>query len=221
MSTVKLEQQINTYKPAGFKPYFVHAMTEDKQNANITDYITEDQLDIANKYKLCITLHVSKSQGMADPENLEEISRLIIHYPNAQFILAHCGRCFITPNMSATLDKLPVAENLWIDTSAVCDVGVFTELFSRYDLTRVLFGSDLVFASAFRGNYIRLGRSWHIVTPEQIARRGGLENRATFALYENLSSLFHAARFCQLGEEHIQNIFYNNAEGLFKLRRDE
>jgi len=217
MSLENLNNDINIYKPAGLKPYLLHALVEDKQNAKITDYITEEQLNLANDYGLSITLHVSKPRGMADPENLKDISRLIKQYPKAQFILAHCGRNFIAPNMSATLDALPVAENLWIDTSAVCDTGVFLELFSRYDLSRILYGSDLVDASAFRGNYIRLGMNWHVVTPNLIARKGGLESRATFAFYENLSALFQAARFCNLSEDDIQNIFYNNAANLFKL----
>lgn len=217
MSLKELENDIKIYKPAGLKPYLLHALVEDKQNARITDYITEEQLNLANDYGLSITLHVSKPRGMADPDNLKDISRLINQYPKAQFILAHCGRNFITPNMAATLDALPVAENLWIDTSAVCDTGVFLELFSRYDLSRILYGSDLVDASAFRGNYIRLGMSWHVVTPNLIARVGGLERKATFAIYENLSVLFHAARFCKVSEDDIQNIFYNNAAKLFKL----
>ncbi|NOX64242.1 MAG: amidohydrolase family protein [Chlorobi bacterium] len=217
MSLENLENDIDTLKPAGLKPYLLHALVEDKQNARITDYITEEQLNLANEHGLSITLHVSKPRGMADPENLEDISRLIDQYPKAQFILAHCGRNFIAPNMAATLDALPVAENLWIDTSAVCDIGVFLELFSRYDLSRIIYGSDLVDASAFRGNYIRLGMSWHVVTPNLIERDGGLESRATFAIYENLRALFHAARFCNVREDDIQNIFYNNAAKLFKL----
>lgn len=217
MSLENLGNDIETYSPAGLKPYLLHALVEDKQNARITDYITEEQLNLANEVGLSITLHVSKPRGMADPENLEDISRLIDQYPKAQFILAHCGRNFIAPNMAATLDALPVAENLWIDTSAVCDTGVFLELFSRYDLSRIIYGSDLVDASAFRGNYIRLGMSWHVVTPNLIARDGGLESRATFAIYENLSALFHAARFCNVSEDDIQRIFYNNAAKLFKL----
>lgn len=217
MPIKNIENAIKIYQPFGLKPYLVNALVENKQKARITDFITEDQLDIANRYGLGITLHVSQPRGMADPDNLTDISRLVIQYPNVQFILAHCGRCFITPNMVAALDALPVAENLWIDTSAVCETGVFLELFSRYDLSRILFGSDLVFAAAFRGNYIRLGMSWHVVTPQVVAREGGLESRATFAIYENLSALFHAARFCHVSEEDIHNIFFNNAVGLFKL----
>ncbi len=159
MSLKNLESAIKKYKPAGLKPYLVHASAEDKQNARITDFISEEQFELANEYSLAVTLHVSKPRGMADSDNLKEISRLVNQYPMCRFILAHCGRCFIAPNMADALDGLPIAENLWIDTSAVCDTGVFLELFSRYDLSRILFGTDLVNAAAFRGSYVRLGMS--------------------------------------------------------------
>ncbi len=218
MSIHALENSIITYKPIALKPYLVHALVEDKQNARIVDFITEEQLDLANKYGLAVTLHVSKPRGMADKDNLNDISELINRYPKCQFILAHCGRCFIHPNMKDALDNLPVAENLWIDTSAVCDIGVFLELFSRYDLSRILFGSDLVTPVGFRGNYVRLGMSWHTATPELLDRAGGLTSKATFAAYENLCALFHAARFCHVSEYDIQNIFYDNSKKLFGLK---
>lgn len=217
MSYKELEQMIQRMKPIGLKPYLVHALVEDKQNARITDFITEEQFELADKYKLTVTLHVSKPRGMADTENLEDISRLIKEYPNCQFILAHCGRCFIHPNMSDALDQLPVAENLWIDTSAVCDSGVFLELFSRYDISRILFGTDLVNATAFRGSYVRLGLSWHAITSEMTNRVNGLESKATIAVYENLSALFFAASHTNIGEKGINKIFYENAAKLFKL----
>ncbi len=217
MSITALEEAILKYKPATLKPYLVHALVADMQNARITDFITEEQLALADKYGLGVTLHVSKPHGMADAENLSDVSRLIKQFPNCQFILAHCGRNFIAPNMKDTLDSLPVADNLWIDTSAVCDTGVFLELFSRYDLSKILFGSDLVNATSFRGNYIRLGMSWHVATPDLLDRSGGINHKSTFAIYENLCTLFQAAKFCKLSKSDIENIFYNNASRLFKL----
>lgn len=212
-----LEGEIRKYKPFGLKPYLVYALVKDKQQARITDFISEEQLDLANKYGLGITLHVSKPRGMADPNNLSDIARLVKQYPKVQFILAHCGRSFIAPNMAVALDDLPVAENLWLDTSAVCDTGVFLELFSRYDHSRLLFGSDLVNAVAFRGSYVGLGMNWHLATPEFLAQTGRSENKATFAMYENLRAIFQAVRFCSINKEAIRNIFYNNAARLFGL----
>ncbi len=217
MAPEKLKNEIEKYNPAGLKPYLTFATVADKQQARITDFISEEQLQLANDFGLAVTLHVSKPRGMADPENLQDISRLIRQYPKCQFILAHCGRCFIVPNMADALDGLPTAENLWIDTSAVCETDVFLELFSRYDLSHILFGTDLVNAAAFRGRYVQLGLSWHVVTPDMVTRQGGLSARATFAVYENVRALLRAARFCQIGEDNIQNIFYGNAARLFKL----
>ena len=217
ISADDLESEIVRLKPAGLKPYMTFVKISDPNSASIIQMIPEEQIALADKYNMAITLHVAKPRGMADTENMEQISRLVRQYPKCNFILAHCGRCFITPNMEDALAKLPIAENLWIDTSAVCDIGVFINLFSKYDLKKVLFGTDLVTAAGFRGVYHRLGMNWAMLTTEMIASIYGNEIKATFAAYENLAALFNAAKFCKLSETDIQNIFYNNAKGLFNL----
>lgn len=216
-SAAKLESEIQRLKPAGLKPYMCYAQIPDVSQASITDMITEEQIALADKYRLCITLHVAKARGMADEDNLKDITRLVGEYPGCNFILAHCGRCFITPNMEDTLKKLPVAENLWLDTSAVCDTGVFLHLFNKYDLSRVLFGTDLVCATGLRGTYVRMGMSWHPCTPETLQMMGKLQDSSTFIVYESLCKLFCASQFSKLSDQDIQNIFYENAAKLFKL----
>ena len=210
-STEDLEEEILRLKPSVLKPYMVFVERPDMGNASITELIPEHQLALADKYGLAVMLHVSKPQGMADSENLADIKRLIVEFPKAQFILAHCGRCFIAPNMEKTLDELPVADNLWLDTSAVCDLGVFVELLQRYDRSRILFGTDLVTAAAFRGSYIRLGMSWHVCTDEMVSRKGGMANKTTYATYENLAALCRAMRLTNCTEEDRDAIFYHNA----------
>ena len=212
-----LENWIKDYKPAGLKPYMCFSQKKNYNESNICDLIPESQIAIADKYNLAITLHVAKPKGMADEENLSEIARLVKKYPNCNFILAHCGRCFIAPNMELALNRLPVADNLWFDTSAVCDTGVFLHLFSKYDLKKILFGTDLVTASGFRGNYIRMGMSWDFITAEKLQRPGGQQIKATFAAYENLSALLCAARFCKLTDSQMNDVFYKNASVLFQL----
>jgi len=217
MDPDKLEADIKQLKPAVLKPYMCFVRNTEPSSASVTDLIPETQLALADKHGLAVMLHVAKPRGMADPDNLKGISRLITAYPNCQFILAHCGRCFITPNMESTLDHLPRADNLWLDTSAVCDLGAFMTLLSRYDRSKILFGSDLVTAAAFRGSYARLGMGWHLLTAEMTARKGGTPDRSTFAAYESLAALCHALKFCALNEEERCGIFYNNAAKLFNL----
>ena len=213
-----LENTILKLKPAGLKPYLIFAKIEDPSQASITDFLPESHIALAHKYGLAVTLHVSKPRGMADKDNLKDIKRLVKEYDQCQFILTHCGRCFIAPNMIDALKDLPVVENLWLDTSAVCDMGVFLYLFDKYDRTKILFGSDGLSGVAFRGSYIRLGMGWHLCSQEMVQRpRGQNIESATFAAYENLCAIFHAAKFCKLSKTDIQNIFYCNAERLFEL----
>ncbi len=217
----QLDADISRLKPAALKPYKSFVQGKDPETASITDLIPEPQLALADTHGLAVILHVAKHRGMADPENLKDIARLVRDFPNCDFVLAHCGRCFITPNMNAALAKLPVAENLWLDTSAVCDMGVFISLLGHYDRTRILFGTDLVTAAGFRGSYIRLGMSWHMCTADMVARSGGMPDKTTFAAYENLCALCHGMQFLKLSEAEQRGIFHDNAIDLFGLESSE
>ena len=212
----ELERQIQKFKPTGLKPYMLFADIEDYRKAGIMDMISEEQLDVANSHSLCLTLHVSKPRGMADEQNLSDIARLVRDFPNCNFILAHCGRCFLSYYMEETLDRLCVAENLWFDTSAVCDLGVFINLLARYDRSRILFGTDLVTATGFRGKYITMGFAWDACGPDAISSPALPPKPATFAAYENLRTLIQAIRFCKLTEAEINSVFYENSRRLFK-----
>jgi predicted TIM-barrel fold metal-dependent hydrolase len=213
----RLEKDIQHHQPAVLKPYMCFVRNTDPAQARIVDLIPEPQLALADQYGLAVMLHVSKPRGMADADNLNEIARLAKAYPRCQFILAHCGRCFIAPNMDAALDRLPVADNIWLDTSAVCDLGVFMSLLRRYDRSRIMFGTDLVTAAAFRGSYARLGMGWHLLTAEMVARKGGTPDRSTFAAYESLAALCRAMQFCNLSNDDRNAVFYGNAARLFGL----
>lgn len=215
MTEAALETDILRFEPSVLKPYMVFVRGKDPAMASITDLIPEPQIALADKHRLAIMLHVSKPRGMADPDNLDDIARLVRDYPNARFILAHCGRCFITPNMEATLEKLPRADNLWLDTSAVCDIGVFLTLLKGYDRSRIVFGTDLVTAAAFRGSYVRLGMGWHLCTSAMVARPGGTADRSTYAAYENLCALCFAVRHLDLSARERFALFCGNACTLY------
>jgi predicted TIM-barrel fold metal-dependent hydrolase len=115
------------------------------------------------------------------------------------------------------LKHLPAAPNLWLDTAAICDIGVFTMLFDGVDRSRILFGTDLVTASGMRGTYVRFGMQWEWVTTAQIAPVGQKPLDATFAAYESLCAMLYAAKFCKVQAFERENIFFNNAAKLFKL----
>lgn len=211
----ELEGAIQRYKPSVLKPYMCFVEGKPVNEADITDLIPEGQLALADQYGLAVMLHVAKPGGMGDPDNLRDIERLARTYPRCQFILAHCGRCFIVPNAEAMVASLPRADNIWMDTSAVCDSSVFLTVLKHYDRSKIFYGSDLVTAVAFRGNYIRMGLSWHICTDEMVTRQGGTAHRTTFAAYENLAALCFAIRYLELNEEERNALFHDNAARLF------
>lgn len=209
----RLEADIERFRPSVLKPYMCFVEGMPINDARITDLIPEGQLALADAYGLAVMLHVAKSEGMGDPDNLRDISRLAAEYPNCQFILAHCGRCFITPNAELMVAELPRMDNLWMDTSAVCDSGVFLTVLQHWDRTKILYGSDLVSAVGFRGTYARMGMSWHACTADKVT--GGMADRSTFAAYENLAALCFAMRFLDLEPSEREAIFCTNAERLF------
>ena len=215
-SMEQLEADIQQYRPAVLKPYMCFVEGKPMNDSDITDLIPEGHLALADKYGLAVMLHVAKPAGMGGAGNLRDIARLSVAYPNCQFILAHCGRCFITPNAERMVAELPRAQNIWMDTSAVCDAGVFLTVLKHYDRAKIMFGSDLVTAVGFRGNYIRMGLSWHCCTDEMVERQGGMAHRSTFAAYENLAALCFAVRFLELDAVAREALFSGNGERLYR-----
>jgi glutamate-1-semialdehyde 2,1-aminomutase len=208
-----LEADIKRLHPAVLKPYMVFTRHHNPEDTTITDMMPEALLAVADRHKLAVILHAGRGRGMADPENLAQINRLARNYPGCIFILAHCGRCFIPTNMADTLDGLDDNENIFFDTSAVCNSAVFDILLRGWDRRRILFGSDLITASAFRGSYIRLGMGWHLCEAERLPRT----HRATFALYENLAALAHALQTARLSPGEITALFHDNARRILDL----
>jgi glutamate-1-semialdehyde 2,1-aminomutase len=216
-SEAHLERQINDLAPSGLKPYMCFSRLSNYNDSLITDFLPEYQIALADKYNLAITLHVAKPRGMANDDNIRQINDLTAKYPGCKFILAHCGRCFITPNMEYALRYIEKAENLYFDTSAVCDPGVFLNLFNAFSRKKILFGTDLVTAAGFRGTYFRMAMSWDLFCEQDVKRQGGMEVKATFAAYENLCAMLCVAKFSDFSTDDYEDVFYNNAAALFGL----
>jgi len=212
----RLEDDIQQFKPSVLKPYMCFVEGKPMNDSDVTDLIPEGQLALADKYGLAVMLHVAKQRGMGDADNLRDIARLAAEFPKCQFILAHCGRCFITPNAERMVATLPREDNIWMDTSAVCDAGVFLTVLKHYDRAKIMYGSDLATAVAFRGNYIRMGMSWHVCTADMLTHKGPTTHRTTYAAYENLAALCFAVRHLDLSEAERNALFHDNAMRLYQ-----
>jgi hypothetical protein len=203
----------------GLKPYRLFSVTGDIAQCRIHEFLPHEQLELANEHRLWVTLHLSRYHGCADSWNLADLEDYTIRrYPNIRWILAHCARSFTYWPIRQAIDRLRHLPNIWYDVSAVTDVRPLITLFQRENPTRILYGSDGVDATYFRGQYVALGRSWQTLdTGRTELKFPHCDARPILAIYEQLLSMKQAAEIAGLGREAIERIFWRNAAHAFGI----
>ncbi|MCM8788339.1 MAG: hypothetical protein NC907_00945 [Candidatus Omnitrophica bacterium] len=68
-------------------------------------------------------------------------------YPNARLILAHMGRGFNTYNVDKEFKQLTGIENIWFDTSIICESPTFISAVKRFGHRKILWGFRLSYLS--------------------------------------------------------------------------
>jgi glutamate-1-semialdehyde 2,1-aminomutase len=137
-----VERQILDDGFAGFKVYHVFADRTDTMNAPSEDFIPESGWELANQYGLMITLHMVLPRALAEPENQAYIRQHCERYPKAKLILAHAARGFCGRHTVEGIDSLRGLDNVFFDTSAICEPEAFEAILKVFGPTRLLFGSD-------------------------------------------------------------------------------
>lgn len=205
-----LDDRIKKYHFTGLKPYRLYA--EDPANCRITDYLPETLMEVADEKNLCITLHMSRFDGIADDVNLKDLAYFTSKYKNIRWILAHCARAFNSCTLEKSIFKLRDMPNLYYDLSAVCDCRSHYLLLKHEDLSRILFGTDNIDAGGVHAKYISWGRGWQYFTGMDVPH---CRKDTTLVCYESLRSIKQAADMAGLTEDEIGDIFYNNAGNFF------
>jgi hypothetical protein len=196
----------------GLKPYRVYSATGDMVDCRITDFLPEELIEVAEEHRLVVVLHLARRRAAADEQNLVDLRRLSRRYPHVQWQLAHCARCFIPHFLELAIGPLSELENVWFDTSAVCESDVFDVLLRRGPRERVMFGTDNLPAGVDRGKYIAFGYAWALLTEDN--HRFDLSHcqpDPTWVVYESLRGLRRAAERNSLTPAEIEGLFYGNA----------
>ncbi len=215
-----LVRQIERYKFCGLKPYRTYSVSGDAVECRITDFLPEKQIEIANHYELMITLHLSKRQAIADPDNLDDLERLTKTYPNVKWILAHCARSYYDGPLLKAADRLKTIPNLWYDISSVCDSDAMDVLLSIAGPTRVMYGSDDLPVGITRGKYITFGYAWaELNETNHQFNLSHCHSEMTFVRYESLRALRRACRRHGYGKKEQERLFYDNAKELIDSTR--
>ena len=211
MSPEELDAIIERHHFSGLKPYF--SFSPKGASSRITDFFPEALVEVADSRRMFVTLHLAKSEGIANPENLADLAHLTKRYPNVRWILAHCARAFNPATLENIIRKLRDMPNIFYDLAAVCNARSIWLLFRHEALSRIFFGTDNIAAGGIHGQYIAWGKGWQFFRPGPLPH---CRQEATLVCYESLRSIRQAADMADLSTGDIEDVFFNNADRFFR-----
>jgi glutamate-1-semialdehyde 2,1-aminomutase len=215
MSAAEVETQVKRHGFLGFKPYRFYASSGDPVNCGITDFMPENQIEVAHQLGLIIMMHLSKKNAIADQENIDDMVRLSRKYPRAKWVLAHCARSYSHWAIERAAPYLRDLPNVWYDTSSVCESDAIEALMRGVGVDRVMYGSDDIPVGVLRGKYIAFGFAWAYLSPSNHSfNLDHCESQMTFTRYEQLRAMKRAALRLELTRQQNERLFHDTAAGL-------
>lgn len=151
-----VEQQVLDDGFVGFKVYHVFAEREDTLFASTEEFIPEWAWELADQYGLAIMLHMVLPRALAELENQKYIRQHCLQYPNAKLILAHAARGFCGRHTVEGIDSIKGLDNVFFDTSAVCEPEAFEAILKTFGPTRLFFGADFC-VTEMRSRCVNMG----------------------------------------------------------------
>lgn len=137
-----VERQLDDDGFVGFKVYHLFADRPDTLFAPTGEFIPEWAWELADQRGLFIMLHMVLPRAVAEEENQRYIREHCIRYPNAKLILAHAARGFCGRHTVEGIASLRGLDNVFFDTSAVCEASAFEAILEVFGPTRLWHGAD-------------------------------------------------------------------------------
>ena len=197
----------------GFKCYHTLCSVRDTFRLDIAQYLPESAWELADRMHMAITLHMVKDTALADEENLRYIRRMAKKYPNAVLILAHAARAFAAWTGVESIPKVADLENVWFDLAAVCESPAIVQIFKKTGTKRCMWGSDYP-VSSWAGKVVSLADGFCWLYDGEYRKLPDAPEPWTIGM-ETMMAIRQACILEALSEDQIEDIFYNNAAGLF------
>ena len=225
-----LEQKIHDGGFLGLKSFLNLAPDYIPENeARVFDFFPKNQLKKMDEMGAIVMLHLPRSKRLKDPVNIQQIIELKQEFPNVGLIIAHIGRAYCENDIGDAFEQLAVCDDLMYDFSAnTCEIAM-EKLIKSVGTKRVMFGSDLPILRmrtrriTENNTYINLVPPGLYGDPNQdLHLREVSEQEAkeiTFFMYEELRSFKRVAEKLNLTRSEIEDIFYNNANGMIEKAR--
>jgi glutamate-1-semialdehyde 2,1-aminomutase len=196
---------------SGLKVYHWFGSRLDSFDCGVTDFAPEWMWELLDHSKGILMLHIVRDAAMADPENQKAIRFLCRKYPGCKLVLAHVARSFSHRHALKGLSCLRDLDNVWVDTSAVCESQAMAAAIEILGPERVLFGSDYP-VSNFRGRSSTIGSTFHWLYENSSPQSPDpLSDHLTLVGIESLLALREAADSTGLTVPDLERIFRLNA----------
>jgi glutamate-1-semialdehyde 2,1-aminomutase len=199
----------------GIKPYHVYASVADTMQARIEEFAPRWMWNICHDIDGVLMLHIVRSAGIADPDNLDTIRRLCREFPRCRLVLAHVARSFNYRNARAALREIVPLDNVVVDTSAITETEAMRVALDVLGPRRILFGSDYM-VSELRGKCFTMGDGFSWVYADELPSPAVTQSENfTLVGVESLRCLREAFETCGFKDVDARNIFRHNALRLF------
>ena len=208
----RYEQALSEGGFYGFK-VFLNWVGDDYGDRRVEEMFGPAEVALANEQRLVVMLHVPRRGRLADPEIQAGVRWLARECPQAQIVLAHCGRCYLPTEIKAAVGCLRGLPNVSLDTAMVMDPVTIQIALNEIGPARLLFGTDFPVA-AMRGRRVGVMDHWVDVVlpgyPESAYRVAGDSIRAGFMAWEIVLAIRWAADLAGISEVERDGIFYGN-----------
>jgi glutamate-1-semialdehyde 2,1-aminomutase len=173
---------------------------------------------MAHEHGLAIMLHIVRDDALADPDNLRELRQCCLKYPNAHLILAHAARGFHAPNTLNGIAGLRGLENVWFDTSGICEPAAFEAILHEFGPRRLLWGTDHP-VSEIRGRCVTVGEGFAWLDSDSVRwDKLAPDVQPTLVGLESLRALQMALDTLCLNDADRRDIYADNARRLLGLK---
>lgn len=199
---------------AGFKVYHVFTDRQNTQDAHIDEYLPEWAWDIAHRHGLALMLHMVRARSLADASNQKIINAMCRKYPNAKLILAHAARGFCAHHTIEGVQGIAGLDNVYFDTSAICEAAPFEAVLQTFGPSRLLYGSDFP-VSELHGRAVSLGDGFYWIYDWE--HESWPMGKPVLVGIESLLALRRACDIMSLSKADVERVFYHNARELLRL----
>jgi len=211
-----VEAEIRATSAIGFKVYHTFARRADTPNAELDEYLPQWVWELAHAGGLVIMLHLVKPRALADVQNQSTLRANLQKWTGAKLILAHAARGFCARHTVEGIAALVSFDNVFFDTSAICEADALLAVLRTFGAQRLLFGTDFP-VSSMRGRCVSVGDRFVWLTEENVRWPSSPDEQPTLVGIESLLALQQAARLAGLGDADVERIFRDNARDLLLL----